>query len=86
MKFGKYVKKKSSKLSFNSLKSSNQQNNNSHEFSNDQSLSTSKVRFEVNIVRVPWLLGINGIQFRRIAGNSWSYKAVAQRVLGELQL
>ena len=86
MKFGKYVKKKSSKLSFNSLKSSNHQNNNSHEFSNDQSLSTSKVRFEVNIVRVPWLLGINGIQFRRIAGNSWSYKAVAQRVLGELQL
>ncbi|TIB85645.1 Pkinase-domain-containing protein [Wallemia mellicola] len=90
MKFGKYVKKKSSKLSFNSSKKASNHDNlvldEGGANSGNPNASSSKVRFEINIVRVPLLLGINGIQFRRITGNSWSYKAVAQRVLGELQL
>ncbi|TIB68768.1 hypothetical protein E3P77_00905 [Wallemia ichthyophaga] len=95
MKFGKFVRKKSSKMSFNSSKKASNHDlgeevgNGSGSGSgngNGNNPSASKVRFEINIVRVPLLLGINGIQFRRITGNSWSYKAVAQRVLGEMQL
>ncbi|SCZ90326.1 BZ3500_MvSof-1268-A1-R1_Chr1-3g01919 [Microbotryum saponariae] len=44
------------------------------------------VRFEVFIVRMPLLPGINGLQFRRIGGNAWQYQMLARRVLSELKL
>ncbi|KAG0173442.1 serine/threonine-protein kinase KIN2 [Apophysomyces sp. BC1034] len=44
------------------------------------------VRFEIYIVKVPWLLGMHGIQFRRVSGDSWQYKTMCSRILAELKL
>ncbi|CAO1635952.1 unnamed protein product [Sympodiomycopsis kandeliae] len=44
------------------------------------------VRFEIFVVKVPLLLGVNGLQFRRVAGNPWQYQMLAKRVLQELKL
>jgi len=44
------------------------------------------VRFEIFIVKVPWLPGLHGIQFRRISGNAWQYSQLARTVLNELKL
>ncbi|PWN20991.1 Pkinase-domain-containing protein [Microstroma glucosiphilum] len=44
------------------------------------------VRFEIIVVKVPLLLGVNGLQFRRVAGNPWQYQTLAKRVLQELRL
>ncbi|TFK86947.1 Pkinase-domain-containing protein [Polyporus arcularius HHB13444] len=43
------------------------------------------VRFEINIVKVPWL-PLHGIQFRRLSGDGWQYHMLARRVLTELKL
>ncbi|KAJ6510726.1 hypothetical protein C8R45DRAFT_892246 [Mycena sanguinolenta] len=43
------------------------------------------VRFEINIVKVPWL-PLHGIQFRRAGGDGWQYHMLARRVLTELKL
>jgi len=47
--------------------------------------NTLSVRFEVNIVKVPWL-PLHGIQFRRASGDGWQYQMLARRVLTELKL
>jgi len=47
--------------------------------------STLGVRFEVNVVKVPFL-PLHGIQFRRIGGDAWQYQMLARRVLTELKL
>ncbi|WFD02522.1 non-specific serine/threonine protein kinase [Malassezia obtusa] len=44
------------------------------------------VFFEVFVVKVPLLLGINGLQFRRLSGNPWQYQMLAKRILAELKL
>ncbi|KAH9810545.1 hypothetical protein DFH28DRAFT_902751 [Melampsora americana] len=44
------------------------------------------VRFEIFIVKMPLLPGINGLQFRRISGNVWQYQTFAKRILQELKL
>lgn len=44
------------------------------------------VRFEIFVVKVPLLLGVNGLQFRRVSGNPWQYQMLAKRVLQELKL
>lgn len=44
------------------------------------------VQFEINIVKVPWLLGVHGLQFRRVSGNSWQYKNLCSRILMDLKL
>ncbi|PPR05012.1 hypothetical protein CVT24_010205 [Panaeolus cyanescens] len=43
------------------------------------------VRFEINIVKVPWL-PLHGLQFRRAGGDGWQYQMLARRVLTELKL
>ncbi|KAJ9123293.1 hypothetical protein QFC22_001491 [Naganishia vaughanmartiniae] len=43
------------------------------------------VKFEISIVKVPWL-GLNGIQFRRIGGDGWQYQMLAKRILVEMKL
>ncbi|CAL1702535.1 unnamed protein product [Somion occarium] len=43
------------------------------------------VRFEINLVKVPWL-PLHGIQFRRLSGDGWQYHMLARRVLTELKL
>lgn len=53
----------------------------------DAALSTDLiVRFEIFVVKVPLLLGVNGLQFRRVSGNPWQYQMLAKRVLQELKL
>ncbi|CAO3633937.1 unnamed protein product [Cunninghamella blakesleeana] len=43
------------------------------------------VRFEIYIVKVPWL-GMHGLQFRRVSGDTWQYKNMCSRILAELKL
>ncbi|TFY69042.1 hypothetical protein EVJ58_g628 [Rhodofomes roseus] len=43
------------------------------------------VRFEINVVKVPWL-PLHGLQFRRSGGDGWQYGMLARRVLTELKL
>ncbi len=38
------------------------------------------VRFEIFVVKVPLLLGVNGLQFRRVGGNPWQYQMLAKRI------
>jgi serine/threonine protein kinase len=41
--------------------------------------------FEILIVKVP-LLGLHGIQFKKVDGGTWQYKNMAQTILAELRL
>ncbi|KAI9799334.1 MAG: hypothetical protein M1825_004827 [Sarcosagium campestre] len=41
--------------------------------------------FEIIIVKVP-ILALHGIQFKRMAGNTWQYKNMAEKILKELRL
>lgn len=43
------------------------------------------LEFEIFIVKVP-LLTLHGIQFKRLAGNTWQYKSMADQILKELRL
>ncbi|ORY06205.1 kinase-like protein [Basidiobolus meristosporus CBS 931.73] len=46
----------------------------------------ASIRFQISIVRIPWLPGLHGIRFRRLAGHPWEYKNVCSRILTELKL
>ncbi|KAH3682196.1 hypothetical protein WICPIJ_006817 [Wickerhamomyces pijperi] len=54
-----------------------------------ESLSLAKTRtplqFEIHVVKVP-LVGLFGVQFKKILGNTWMYKALAEQILNELNL
>ncbi|KND86453.1 Protein kinase kin1 [Tolypocladium ophioglossoides CBS 100239] len=43
------------------------------------------MEFEIFIVKVP-LLSLHGIQFKRLTGNTWQYKNMADQILRELKL
>ncbi|EHK48244.1 hypothetical protein TRIATDRAFT_46844 [Trichoderma atroviride IMI 206040] len=43
------------------------------------------MEFEIFIVKVP-LLSLHGIQFKRMTGNTWQYKNMAEQILKELKL
>ena len=43
------------------------------------------LEFEIFIVKVP-LLSLHGIQFKRMAGNTWQYKNMADQILKEVRL
>lgn len=43
------------------------------------------LEFEIFIVKVP-LLSLHGIQFKRMTGNTWQYKNMADQILKELRL
>ncbi|KAI8380313.1 kinase-like domain-containing protein [Blakeslea trispora] len=45
-----------------------------------------EVVFDIYIVKIPWLLGMRGIQFRRISGDPWRYKTICSQLLDLLQL
>ncbi|TPX71102.1 hypothetical protein SpCBS45565_g01324 [Spizellomyces sp. 'palustris'] len=47
--------------------------------------SSQMLRMEIFIVKIPWL-GLHGIQFRRITGDTWRYKAVCARILDGVRL
>ncbi|KAJ1652444.1 Serine/threonine-protein kinase [Dispira simplex] len=44
------------------------------------------VRFEIAIVKVPWLRGVYGIRFRQVVGPMWQYKHLCSFILKELRL
>lgn len=48
--------------------------------------SLERIHFEIHIVKVPWLLGMHGLQFRRVSGDSWEYKTTCSEILSELKL
>ncbi|KAI6021046.1 hypothetical protein EDC04DRAFT_2869899 [Pisolithus marmoratus] len=56
-----------------------------HEVFEMMGANSLSVRFEINIVKVPWL-PLHGIQFRRVGGDGWQYQMLARRVLTELKL
>ena len=43
------------------------------------------LRFDIYIVKVP-LFSLHGIQFKKVAGDTWAYKNMAQRILDALRL
>lgn len=43
------------------------------------------LKFEIFVVKVP-LIGLHGVQFKKIDGGTWQYKTMAQTILGELRL
>ncbi|KAK5108404.1 hypothetical protein LTR62_008360 [Meristemomyces frigidus] len=47
--------------------------------------SSMVLKFEIFVVKVP-LIGLHGVQFKKIEGGTWQYKNMAQTVLGELRL
>ncbi|ORX94335.1 Pkinase-domain-containing protein [Basidiobolus meristosporus CBS 931.73] len=46
----------------------------------------ASIRFQISIVKIPWLPGLHGIRFRRLAGHPWEYKNACSRILTELKL
>lgn len=45
----------------------------------------SPLKFEIHIVKVP-LVGLYGVQFKKVLGNTWNYKTLASQILNELNL
>ena len=43
------------------------------------------ISFEVYIVKIGWI-GLRGVRFRRIYGDSWRYKKLIEKLLAELSL
>ncbi|KAI7699616.1 hypothetical protein KC353_g5383, partial [Hortaea werneckii] len=43
------------------------------------------LKFEIFVVKVP-LIGLHGVQFKKIDGGTWQYKNMAQTILNELKL
>jgi hypothetical protein len=44
-----------------------------------------EIRFEMVIVKVP-IVSLHGVQFKRVGGNTWQYKAMAEQIVRELRL
>lgn len=44
------------------------------------------VRFQISLVKIRVVLRLHGIQFRRLEGPSWEYKAICSKILHELKL
>lgn len=47
--------------------------------------SRTPLKFEIHIVKVP-LVGLSGVHFKKVTGNTWMYKALAGQILNELNL
>ncbi|KAK3316307.1 kinase-like domain-containing protein [Apodospora peruviana] len=44
-----------------------------------------EIKFEILIVKVP-IVSLHGVQFKRVGGNTWQYKAMAEQIVRELRL
>lgn len=44
------------------------------------------VRFQITLVKIRVVLRLHGIQFRRLDGPSWEYKAICSQILSQLKL
>ncbi|ODV83947.1 hypothetical protein CANARDRAFT_182010, partial [[Candida] arabinofermentans NRRL YB-2248] len=49
------------------------------------SVSKAPLKFEIHIVKVP-LIGLYGVQFKKVSGNTWLYKSLASEILNRLNL
>ena len=45
----------------------------------------SPMKFELHIVKVP-LIGLYGVQLKKLMGNTWTYKSLASQILSQLNL
>jgi hypothetical protein len=57
----------------------------SHSHRGEQRVSDGEIRFEVVIVKVP-IVSLHGVQFKRVGGNTWQYKTMAEQIVRELRL
>ncbi|KAL2136454.1 hypothetical protein VTI74DRAFT_3687 [Chaetomium olivicolor] len=48
-------------------------------------LPDGEIRFEIVIVKVP-IVSLHGVQFKRVGGDTWQYKAMAEQIVRELRL
>jgi len=48
-------------------------------------VADGEIRFEMVIVKVP-IVSLHGVQFKRVGGNTWQYKAMAEQIVRELRL
>ncbi|KAM7184543.1 protein kinase kin1 [Rhypophila sp. PSN 637] len=44
-----------------------------------------EIQFEILIVKVP-IVSLHGVQFKRVGGSAWQYKAMAEQIVKELRL
>lgn len=44
-----------------------------------------EIQFEILVVKVP-IVSLHGVQFKRVGGNTWQYKNMAEQVVKELRL
>ncbi|ORX91524.1 Pkinase-domain-containing protein [Basidiobolus meristosporus CBS 931.73] len=51
-----------------------------------ESKTSHSVKFQISIVKIPWLLGLCGVRFRRISGHPWEYRDICKKVLHKLNL
>ncbi|KAJ1555039.1 serine/threonine-protein kinase KIN2 [Nowakowskiella sp. JEL0078] len=49
------------------------------------SQSPARVKFEVYIVKIPWL-SLHGVQFRNVSGDTWQYKKICTKILQTIRL
>jgi serine/threonine protein kinase len=51
----------------------------------EQMVAEGEIRFEIVIVKVP-IVSLHGVQFKRVGGDTWQYKAMAEQIVRELRL
>ncbi|KAK4157051.1 protein kinase kin1 [Chaetomidium leptoderma] len=51
----------------------------------DGRVADGEIRFEMVIVKVP-IVSLHGVQFKKVGGNTWQYKAMAEQIVRELRL
>lgn len=55
-----------------------------HELGGER-VADGEIRFEILIVKVP-IVSLHGVQFKRVGGDTWQYKAMAEQIVKELRL
>lgn len=56
-----------------------------HKSKSGSKTKRSPLNFEIHVVKFP-LVGLYGVQFKKLLGNTWNYKTLAGQILNELKL
>lgn len=56
-----------------------------HDARERERAADGEIRFEIVIVKVP-IVSLHGVQFKRVGGDTWQYKAMAEQIVKELRL
>ena len=51
----------------------------------EPTVADGEIRFEIVIVKVP-IVSLHGVQFKKVGGDTWQYKAMAEQIVKELRL